>query len=196
MRLGRWGEPSSDPVDFYDAKGALEEVFERIGANVSFEPDADHALLRGRTAALKAGSERAGVLGQVHPSLAAKFDIAGPVFLFEVDVGLLQTALRETVRHKPQSRFPAVIQDLALLVDATVPAAKVTQSIASSALVTEARLFDVYEGTPLPPGKRSLAYAVHFQSLDKTLTDAEVADARRRIVRRLEHEFGAELRGG
>jgi phenylalanyl-tRNA synthetase beta chain len=93
------------------------------------------------------------------------------------------------------SRFPAVTQDLALLVDASVPAAKVTQAIAGSALVTQATLFDVYEGAPLPAGKRSLAYAVHFQSLEKTLTEQEVADARKRIIRRLEHEFGAELRG-
>jgi phenylalanyl-tRNA synthetase beta chain len=62
--------------------------------------------------------------------------------------------------------------------------------------VVEASLFDVYEGPPLPEGKRSLAFAVQFQSQDRTLTDAEVADARRRIVRRLEHEIGAELRGG
>ena len=85
---------------------------------------------------------------------------------------------------------------MALLVDASVAAARVTEVIASSALVTQATLFDVYEGAPLPEGKRSLAYAVHFQALDKTLTDHEVADARGRIVRRLQHEFGAELRGG
>jgi phenylalanyl-tRNA synthetase beta chain len=88
-----------------------------------------------------------------------------------------------------------VIQDIALLVDAAVPAAQVTEAIVSSALVTEARLFDVYEGPPLPAGKRSLAFQVQFQSAEKTLTDAEVADARRRLVRRLEHELGAELRG-
>jgi len=71
----------------------------------------------------------------------------------------------------------------------------VAEAISSSALVVEARLFDVYEGPPLPEGKRSLAYAVQFQAPDRTLTDAEVAEARRRIVRRLEHELGAELRG-
>jgi hypothetical protein len=62
--------------------------------------------------------------------------------------------------------------------------------------LSEARLFHVYEGPPLPEGRRSLAYEVQFQSLEKTLTDAEVADARKRIIRRLQHEFGAELRGG
>jgi phenylalanyl-tRNA synthetase beta chain len=195
MRQGRWGEPTADAADFYDAKGLLEETFERVGASVSFNPAEEYALLRGRTAAIMVDGERAGVLGQVHPQVATQFEIAAPVFLFEVDVGKLLPAVQGTARHKQMSRFPAVTQDLALLVDASVPAAKVTQAIAGSALVTQATLFDVYEGAPLPAGKRSLAYAVHFQSLEKTLTEQEVADARKRIIRRLEHEFGAELRG-
>ena len=194
-RLGRWGAPAGEPLDLFDAKGLLEEVFERAGLAVEFRAGAEYALLRGRTAELLAAGERAGVLGQVHPQVAAYFEIDGPVFLFEVDVARLQPALLPAARHKPISRFPAVIQDIALLVDASVPAAQVTELLASSALVAEARLFDVYEGPPLPAGKRSLAYAVHFQSLEKTLTDAEVADARRRLIGRLEHELGAELRG-
>ena len=88
------------------------------------------------------------------------------------------------------------MQDIALLVDAAVPAARVAAIIASSALVAGVGLFDVFEGSSLPTGKRSLAYAVSFQAPDRTLTDAEVAEARGRIVRRLEHELGAELRGG
>jgi phenylalanyl-tRNA synthetase beta chain len=195
MRQGRWGEPSTDATDYFDAKGLLDETLERAGASVSFEAAEEYSLLRGRTAAIHVNGERAGVLGQVHPQVAAQFEISGPVFLFELDVEKLLPAVQGIVRHQPMSRFPAVIQDLALLVDETLPAAKVTQAIASSTLVSQATLFDVYEGDPLPEGKRSLAYAVHFQSLEKTLTDQEVADARRRIVRRLEHEFGAELRG-
>ncbi|HEY7466039.1 MAG TPA: phenylalanine--tRNA ligase subunit beta, partial [Dehalococcoidia bacterium] len=147
------------------------------------------------TASVMAGKDRAGVLGQVHPSVAAQFEIDAPVFLFEVDVEKLLPVVKERVRHQPSSRFPAVIQDLALLVDVAVPAARVTEAIGSSALVAQATLFDVYEGAPLPAGKQSLAYQVQFQALDRTLTDQEVADARRRLVRRLEHEFGAELRG-
>jgi phenylalanyl-tRNA synthetase beta chain len=193
---GRWGEPVEDVVDFYDAKGLLEETFERIGAAVSFNAAEEYAMLRGCTAAIMAGEAQTGVVGQVHPQVASQFEISGPVYLFEIDVEKLLAAIQGTVRHQPMSRFPAVMQDLALLVDASVPAAKVTQAIASSALVSQVTLFDVYEGAPLPKGKRSLAYAVHFQSLEKTLTEPEVADARRRIIRRLEHEVGAKLRGG
>ena len=195
-RLGRWGEPTEERLDFFDAKGALEEVFERCAAVVEFQPGEEFSFLRGVTAKITADGEACCVVGQVHPRVASEFEIDGPVFLFEVDVAKVLPALKTGPRFKPVSRFPAVTQDIALVVDASVAAARVTQLIRSSSLVAEANLFDVYEGAPLPEGKRSLAYAVHFQSLEKTLTESEVADARNRMVRRLQHELGAELRGG
>ena len=195
VHTGRWGEPLPDKVDFFDAKGFIEDMFERTGIGVAFRNGEEFGLLKGHTAELQLDGTRVGVLGQVHPHTAARFEIDAPVFLFELDIESLLPAVKLEVRHKPLSRFPEVTQDIALIVDAAVPAAQVQTLIESNALVTAAQVFDVYEGAPLPGGKRSLAFAVHFQSPDKTLTDAEVADARRRIVRRLEHELGAELRG-
>jgi phenylalanyl-tRNA synthetase beta chain len=195
MRGGRWGEALEEPVDFFDAKGILEETLQRAAVDTIFRAGEEYSLLRGRTAELLAGDEHAGVLGQVHPQVAAQFDIEVPVFLFELDVEKLLIAARGRVRHAAQSRFPAVIQDIALLIDTTVAAAAVTRAIAGSSMVTDVQLFDVYEGAPLADGKRSLAYQVYFQSLEKTLTEEDVAQARNRIVRRLQHEFGAELRG-
>jgi phenylalanyl-tRNA synthetase beta chain len=193
-RLGRFGEPLAEQVDYYDAKGMLEELLERSFVAVEFRAGDEYGLLRSATASLIAAGEQAGVMGQVHPSVASRFEIGFPVFLFELDLARLVPAVR-AVQHAPISRFPAVIQDLALLVDVSVPAAKVAAAIASSALVADARLFDVYEGPPLAEGKRSLAFAVQFQAPDRTLTEQEVANARQRLVRRLQHEFGAELRG-
>jgi phenylalanyl-tRNA synthetase beta chain len=196
MRGGRWGEAIEEPVDYFDAKGMVEETLERAAVDAVFRAGEEYSLLRGRTAELLTGEDRVGVLGQVHPQVAAQFDIEVPVYLFELDVEKLLAGARGRVRHAAQSRFPAVIQDIALLVEAKVAAGDVTRAIASSSLVAEAQLFDVYEGAPLPEGKRSLAYQVQFQSLEKTLTDEDVAQARNRLVRRLAHEFGAELRGG
>jgi phenylalanyl-tRNA synthetase beta chain len=194
-RLGRWGEATAESVDFFDAKGRLEEVLEQLRVAPSFRPIEEHGLVRGRTAELVAGEERLGVLGQVQPSAAASFAIEAPVFLFELDVERLLAALAGRVRHAPLSRFPVAIQDLALLVAREVPAAKVAAIIESSALVVKAQLFDVYEGESLPAGKRSLAFAVHFQAPDRTLTEREVGEGRERLLRRLAHEVGAELRG-
>ena len=194
LRVGRWGNPLEDAVDFFDAKGMIEDAFERCGLAVEFRAGEDYGLLRGSTATIWAGDDQVGALGQVHPQVAAGFDLAGDVFLCELDVARLLPALQEQ-KHSPISRFPAVIQDLALLADAALPAARVAATIAAGDLVAEARLFDVYEGPPLPAGKRSLAYAVSFQAADRTLTEAEVTAARRDLVGRLERELGVELRG-
>ncbi len=194
-RLGRWGELAGEDADFFDAKGVVEEMLSRCGIHADFRPAEEHAMLRGRTAAIVAGGEQVGVLGQVHPRVADGLGISGPAFLFEIDVEDVLERLPGVVHHEPVSRFPAVIQDLAVIVDTSVPAAKVALLIKSSALVSDARLFDVYDGAPLAAGKRSLAYQVYFQARDRTLTEGEAADARRRIVRRLERELGAELRG-
>ena len=117
-------------------------------------------------------------------------------YVFEVDIARLLPSVTGEIVHKPLSRFPAVMQDIALLVDTAVPQAKVAELISASNLVAGAQLFDVYEGEHLPDGKKSLAFAVQFQAADRTLTEKEVADARSRIIRRLQHELGAELRGG
>jgi len=193
-RLGRWGEPTSETVDFYDAKGLVENIFERIGLEPEWRPAEEQGLLRGRTAALLLDGEEVGVLGEVHPSTSARFEVQDPAFLFDIDVQAVLDRLSSGPRHKPLSRFPEVLQDMAIVVKKDVPAAKVGEAIGAHQLVRDARLFDVYEGPSLAPDMRSLAFEVHFQAPDRTLTDAEVADARRRIIRRLEHELGAELR--
>ena len=133
----------------------------------------------------------------MHPQVAAQFDIDAPVFLFEVDVAKLLPAVEAEVRASSRCRASRPSSRTSRCWSTPrcrrrkVHAAHRRQRPGGA----RRRLFDVYEGAPLPEGKRSLAYAVQFQSPDETLTDAEVADARRRIVRRLEHEVGAELRG-
>src|SRR5581483_1280749 len=99
---------------------------------------------------------------------------------------------------EPISRYPVVVQDIALTVDSAVPAAEVEHLIRQTggALLADARLFDVYRGEPLPPGKKSLAYTLTFQALDRVLSDGEAAKLRDKIVNRLKREVGAELRSG
>ena len=93
--------------------------------------------------------------------------------------------------------YPPVREDVALVVDATLPAASVEAALrtAGGTLLREVALFDVYQGGQLPPGKKSLAYHLTFQAPDKTLTDADVSRQRGRILRLLEQQLGATLRG-
>jgi phenylalanyl-tRNA synthetase beta chain len=196
-RLDRWGHVTEEELDLFDAKGYLEYLFTRLGATPAFEEGEEYALMPGRTARIMLGERAVGVLGQVDPRVAAGFDIDGDVFLFELVLDEVLSALlgREAHRYEPVPRFPPVVQDLAVIVDEAVTAAQVQSLVQAAPLVRRAQLFDVYTGEPVPAGKKSLAFSVTYQSPDHTLTDEEVARAHRGIVERLKRQLGAELRG-
>jgi phenylalanyl-tRNA synthetase beta chain len=204
-RLDRWGHATEEELDFFDAKGYLEYLFAGLGVTPAFEEGEEYALVPGRTARITLGERAVGVLGQVDPRVAAGFDIDGDVFLFELVLDEVQEALsgppfreaglQAARRYEPVPRFPPVVQDLAVVVDEAVTAAQVQSLVQAAALVRRAQLFDVYTGEPVPPGKKSLAFSVTYQSPDHTLTDEEVARAHRGIVERLKRQLGATLRG-
>lgn len=194
-RPDRWGQPSGDPADFYDAKGALDYLFGELRLAAEYREATEFAYLPGRTAAVFVGDARVGLVGQVHPDVAASFDIGRDVVMFEVDIEALLPHVSPVVRYQPISHYPAVEEDLAVVVGADVPAGKVRELIRGFPLVADARIFDVYTGDPVPPGKKSLAFSVSYQAPDRTLTEADVAKQRARIVERLRRELDAELRG-
>ncbi|MCS7275966.1 MAG: phenylalanine--tRNA ligase subunit beta [Dehalococcoidia bacterium] len=194
-RPDRWGLPRGEPADFFDAKGMLETALASLGIEAQFVP-AEHAVfLPGSTAAVVVGGQQVGLLGQVHPEVARAFEVEGDAYLFELDLERLLPHVPGGRLYRPISRFPPVREDLAVVVDAEVPAGAVRSVIESSPLVVRAELFDVYTGPPVPEGKKSLAFAVTYQALDRTPSDEEVARERRRIVAQLERELGASLRG-
>ena len=194
-REDRWGRPSGEAVDFFDAKGYLEAAFASLGIVVSFKQANAYSLVPGRTAELLVDGRKAGTIGQVHPSVAQHFDIDQDVYLFELVLDELLPSLEGRRAYETVTRFPPVIQDIALVVDRQLPAEDVRRLIESHDLVRRAQLFDVYEGDPIASGKKSLAFSVTYQSPDHTLTDEEVAKAQQAILGRLKNELGAELRG-
>ena len=193
----RWGMPAGAAADFFIAKGYVEAAFERIGIDLRFAADEDGGLLPGRTAVIEGGMERLGVLGQLDPRIARRFDFPADVFLFEIDVAAVGRALeRRGRRYQVVGRFPAVEQDIALIVDAGLEAGLLREAIEATPLVESAAVFDVYEGEPIAKGKKSVAFSVSYRSPDRTLSDEDVARTQKRIVERLAREHGAELRGG
>jgi phenylalanyl-tRNA synthetase beta chain len=193
-RTDRWGHATDESVDLYDAKGYLEFLFERLGLAPAYVNADEHAMLRGRTAELSLDGRRIGVLGQVDPRVAATFDIESEVFLFEVMLDELLEGLERPRRYEAVSRFPPVVQDIAVVVDEGTAASDVKALIEAAPLVREARLFDVYTGEPIAAGQKSLAFSVTYQSPDHTLTDQEVSRSQRGIVERLKRQLGATLR--
>ena len=195
----RW-EPSwqedEDDLSFFDAKGIIVAALERLGVNASFEPWEDATYQTGRCARIRFNDRTLGLLGQIDDSVRERFDLrAQPTALFELYLDPILEAPRHPSRgFQSFSRFPAATRDLAVVVSAEVPADRVQQILARPRLVQRVELFDLYTGEHLTEGTKSLAFHIHFQSMDHTLDTPEVDRAVQGILRNLEKEVGATLR--
>ncbi|HEX79508.1 MAG TPA: phenylalanine--tRNA ligase subunit beta [Dehalococcoidia bacterium] len=183
-----------EAIGFFDAKGVVEGLLSRLGLGAEYEEGDDKGLMAGRQATITVGGERIGVVGELHPAVAEAFDITGEVYLFEMEMAAL---LPHTLGHKtfqPIPRFPAVVRDIALVLDNSISNKQVIDFIKGFSLVQEVALFDVYIGKQLPSGKKSLAYRINFQSSKHTMTDEEVDKVQQKILNKLSGELGVSLR--
>jgi len=181
-------------LDFYDAKGVIEGLLSHLGIEASFEESRDESLHPVKQAAMIIAGNKLGVVGELHPKVLQAFEIPEAACLFEIDLTAL---LPFTLGHKmfqPIPRFPTIVRDVALVVDAGVTHQRVEDIIKSFPLVERVTIFDVYSGGQLPPGKKSLAYSITFQSPTHTLTDEEVNQVQQQILDKLSTELGATLR--
>ncbi len=204
------------PADFYDLKGTLEALLGALKvADFRFVAAQHPTFHPGRCAVLEVAATtavgddagegsvaapvymRAAVLGEVHPDVAERFDLAERTYLAEVDLERLFSAAPGWLHYRSIARYPAARRDLAVIVDDATPAADVRAAIqvAGGDLLREVRLFDVYAGEGVPTGRKSLAYAVTFQSPERTLADVDIENGMQSIVAALRAAFGAELRG-
>jgi len=189
---------TSRKLDFFDLKGVVEELVERMGiSNYQFLPAEDPAFFPGQTAWLKVGEDTIGILGKLNPDIAEAFEVEEEVFMAEFNFEALASHASSLREFKLVSRYPAVVQDIAIVVDEEIPAEEVRKVImeAGKPFIRSAILFDFYRGKPVPPGKKSLAYSITFQADDRTLTDKEVTKLRDRVIKELERKLGATLRG-
>ena len=186
---------ASDGVDFYDAKAAVVAVLEALGIEATWRSPRAGWLHPRTSAAVVRGEEVLGDVGELHPAVAAAFELPRGVQAFRLSFDALLREARLVPQHRPIPRFPAVLRDLAVVVDDRTPAAAVEAVVRAEPLVESVTLFDVYRGAPLPAGKKNLALAISYRAADRTLTDAEADAAHARIVKRLGESLGAELRG-
>lgn len=196
MTAGTWCDAEREP-DFFDLKGIVEELLDRFGVEEArFVRSVEPFLHPGRSADLIIGEDKAGILGEVHPDVLERWDIPQRVYLFELDFDRLCEASDLSRRFTPIPQFPKLTRDIALLVRSDLPSEEVTRIIRTfSPLVSSVRLFDLYEGDRIPEGLKSLAYTIDFVSPERTLTDQEVDEELRKLLRTLEEKVGAKLRG-
>ena len=186
----QWGTKARN-VDFYDVKGDLEALF--VGQTLRFK-NADHpALHPGRSAALLLNDECIGVVGELHPEWAQKYELGAAPVVFELDLSALLAVPMPA--YVPVSRFPVVERDLAFVVSQEFSLQTLLDGLKKAAadIVKQVNLFDVYQGKGLEDGKKSLAFRVVMQDTDKTLADAEVDAAIAQLVAAAQ-QLGAVLR--
>ena len=192
-----WDVKESPSFDFFDLKGRIEQLLEGLRySNVSYSAiDSVGYLHPGKAAEVKVNGQVVGVFGELHPLTKERYEFGdAPVIVAEFDLEALRKS-SPTYEVIPVADVPPVLEDIAVIVDESVPAERVANLIKQTGgkTVTQVRLFDVYRDEKIGAGKKSLAYSLTYQS-DKTMTDAEAAAIRNKIVRRLEHEVGAKLR--
>ncbi|MBD1900990.1 phenylalanine--tRNA ligase subunit beta [Trichocoleus sp. DQ-A3] len=209
LTQGNWtrgGKPQ--PMTWFEAKGALQSVFEQLSLPVEYQPDRrDPRLHPGRTASLWVQGNRLGTFGQLHPQLRQERDLPDEVYVFELDLDVVLDYLdaeeNRTPLFKPYSTFPASSRDLALFASIQVSVSDLKRAIAKAAvadkhqgtsLLESVELFDEYQGKNVPEGQRSLAFRLVYRASDRTLTDEDVEPVHQKVREALVEKFGVNLR--
>jgi phenylalanyl-tRNA synthetase beta chain len=194
VRAPTWADPAPPPVDFFAVKGIVEALGRALRVSLTFEPGGQPFLHPVRAARVLAAGEEAGWVGEIHPTTAARWDLEAAA-AFEVDLAVLAAHATTVPGYTDLTSFPAVRQDLAVIVPQDVSAASVLRAVreGGGALLEHAEIFDVYRGEQVGEGRVSLALRLAFRAPDRTLTDDEVATRRDKIMTVIK-VLGGELR--
>jgi phenylalanyl-tRNA synthetase beta chain len=196
----RWRTPASE-VDLYDVKADALAALSAMGApaeNIQATADPPGWFHPGRGGTLRLGPTVLGAFGELHPAVLEAFDVRPPIAGFEVFLDAVPAP--RAARTKPPLRlsvFQPIERDFAFVVDRDLSAEALLRAArgVDRKLVSEIRLFDIYEGTGLPEGKKSLAITVVLQPQERTLTDAEIEGFSKRLIAQVEKATGGKLRG-
>lgn len=190
------GVDNKKQVDFYIIKGIAEELLDYLGYTGRYSfvikenqmPDEVHP---GQSALISVNNDIVGLIGRVHPSLVKE-----AVYVFEIDLDKLLDKKVGKMKYKEYSKFPSVKKDLAVVVDKEVTSAEIATLIkkAGGSTLSKIDVFDVYTGKGIEENKKSIAYSLTFEKMDRTLTDEEINESLNKIIDMLEKKLGAELR--
>jgi phenylalanyl-tRNA synthetase beta chain len=189
---------SPRPVDFYDIKGCVEDLFEGLQIKgIKFDRAEDIPYLHpGKASRILSEGVVLGVMGEVHPQVLGHYEIHGKAYLFEIDFEKMVKGRGEGKRFRPLPKFPAVYRDLSMVVDDALEAEKVVETIRTfrQPFIDEVQLFDIYRGAPVPEGKKGVSCRIRYQAGDRTLTDEEVNQYHEKVISQLREIFRVELR--
>ncbi len=191
-----WGAKVN--VDFYDLKGALENVFHDLKLmECKYVAETTEAFLHpGQACGIYINDQRIGYLGQIHPDVMNRMDTKSVAYIFEINIDILDTLSTAGVRYKDISRFPAVTRDVAFVVNADMEADKMLEIVDGQHedLLENVGIFDIYSGKGLDEGTKSLGLRFSYRASDRTLTDAEINSLHDKIVQNTVQLTGAKIR--
>jgi len=185
--------------DFYTLKGQVEAILADSGINkVKFEAcDSDPTFHPGRCASIIVrGSQKIGVMGQIHPTVAQNYGISAPIYAAYLPVDTLFEISDTKKQYKQLPKFPAVSRDFSFITNLDLEVGAIDECIRRSAgkLLEKTELFDIYTGEKMPAGLKSVSYRITFRSPDHTLTDEEVSAAADKILAGLDKQLGIKIR--
>ena len=191
LAIGAFGSEE----DFFTMKGLVEQVLDTAGVNYTFQRSSEPYLHPGRQASALVDGKEIATFGEVHPTTAATYGIDCRCYIAEVKLDLLYSFDKEAIIYKPLPKFPAVLRDFALICDVALPIGDMENAIKSAAgkICEKVKLFDVYVGSQIPEGKKSVAFSVSLRSLEGTLSDEQIESATKKIIKSLD-SIGAKLR--
>lgn len=187
-------------VDFYDAKGAFENIFNGLGMinKVEYSPLETLSYMHpGRTAIITdEKNDEIGYVGEIHPQIASNYEIETKVYFGVLYIDKLVELANFDISYKSLPKFPTMQRDIAMLVKDEINVKEIEKIIKSKGgkLLESVKLFDVYKGEQIEKGYKSVAYSILFRSNEKTLTDEEVNSPMKKILKELEEKLQAQLR--
>jgi phenylalanyl-tRNA synthetase beta chain len=192
-----WG--SKVAVDFYDIKGCAENIFLDLKLN-NFHyssVDTQSFLHSGKSCGIYLDNINIGYIGAVHPNVLENMDLKDCAYIFEMNLDILANHLQHGITYKEISKFPAVMRDVAFVVPASIETDYMLKIVLShnEDLLENVGIFDIYAGSSLPEGEKSLGLRFSYRAWDRTLTDIEVNNIHEKIVRNTVQKTGAKIRG-
>ena len=185
-------------VDFFVLKGVIESVLNNVGLKgYEIEPETTNLTFHpGRCAKIVYNNIYIGTFGELHPNVIENYNLTQRVYLGEIDLDLVYDNSDRTIIYNPLPKYPSTSRDIALLVKKDVYVGQIEEIIEANGqgLVESYKLFDVYTGSQIADGYKSVAYSITYRSKDKTLTDEDVAKVHDKILSELESKLDAKLR--
>ncbi|MBD7910092.1 phenylalanine--tRNA ligase subunit beta [Clostridium cibarium] len=193
LTIGMYGK-----VDFLDLKGVVENVLDRLGiTKAKFVRESENPTFHpGKTAGIQLRGKSAGIFGEIHPDVQDEYGLDVPSYVAELNLDLLYEASNVKREYAPIPKFPAATRDIAILVDDSILVGDIEECMlrAGGSIVEKIALFDIYKGSQIPEGKKSIAYAIVYRDAKKSLTDNDVNKVHDKILKSLENKVGAQLR--